>query len=156
MSSFLIPASGSASRMRGLPKFLLPSGDGNLSLLEIHIRNVVNSASEILIGLNPIFFDIVKEANLELHGARIVPMKTNTMTETVLNLVHQSDADKFTVIMPDTAFSSMSSYQFETSDHDLDLKLWQIRGDQIGKLGQVLIGAENEVLDCLDKDPNCR
>jgi len=156
MHSILIPASGSATRMRGLPKFLLPSGNGILSLLENHIVNVANFADEILIGLNPIFLNIVQEANLELCGARIIPMKTATMTQTVLNLVELSTAERFTVIMPDTAFEAKESYEFKKLNHDLDLSLWRIRSDQYGKLGQVLIDSNNLVLDCVDKDPECK
>jgi hypothetical protein len=156
MHSILIPASGSATRMRGLPKFLLPSGNGILSLLENHIVNVANFADEILIGLNPIFLNIVQEANLELCGARIIPMKTATMTQTVLNLVELSPAERFTVIMPDTAFEAKESYEFKKLNHDLDLSLWRIRSDQYGKLGQVLIDSNNLVLDCVDKDPECK
>lgn len=156
MHSILIPASGSATRMRGLPKFLLPSGNGILSLLENHIVNVANFADEILIGLNPMFLDIVQEANLELCGAHIIPMKTATMTETVLNLVNDSKADMFTILMPDTAFGSTDSYKFDLLNSDLNLKLWKIRNDQFGKLGQVLLGPTNEVLDLVDKDFNCK
>jgi len=155
MHSILIPASGSATRMRGLPKFLLPSGKDGLSLLEVHISNVAHFASEILIGVNPIFFNIVMEAGLELHGACVFPMQTLTMTETVLNLAGKSDSERFTVLMPDTAFSSVSSYQFAKMNHDLNLSLWKIRIDQYGKLGQVSLNKEGTVIDCIDKDSTC-
>jgi hypothetical protein len=156
MNTILIPASGSATRMRGLPKFLLPSGKDNLSLLENHIANVSNFASEILIGLNPIFLDIVLQANLALHGASIIPMKTANMTQTVLNLAKLSASDRYTVIMPDTAFEAKESYQFQFLHNDLDLSLWKIRSDQYGKLGQVSLDSNNNVLDCVDKDPTCK
>lgn len=42
MQSVLIPASGSAVRMRGLPKFLLPSGVEDLTLVELHIKGIVS------------------------------------------------------------------------------------------------------------------
>lgn len=156
MHSVIIPASGSATRMRGIPKFLLPSGSGDLSLLEIHIRNVKNFASEILIGINPVFFEIVVEAKLELNGAQIFPMRTSTMTETVIRLIDKSNAERFTVLMPDTAFESPESYKFDTYSHQLDLSLWRIRDEQKGKLGQVLLDSSNKVIDCVDKDPECK
>jgi hypothetical protein len=155
MHSILIPASGSATRMRGLPKFLLPSGIDDLSLLEVHISNVINFASEILIGLNPIFFDIFMKAGLQLHGASVFPMETSTMTETVLNLAAKSNSQRYTVLMPDTAFSSGTSYQFANMNHDLDLSLWRIRLDQYGKLGQVSLTKAGKVIDCIDKDLSC-
>ena len=156
MHTVLLPAAGSAQRMRGLPKFLLPSGELNLSIIELHIRNLSEYADEILIGLNPIFLDIVLNAKLNLQNARIIPLSTNSMTETVLKLIPYSSGDRFTLIMPDTVFESKESYRFENLQSDLDLSLWKIRSDQYGKLGQVLIAPDGKVLDCVDKDPSCR
>jgi hypothetical protein len=156
MGSVLIPASGSAVRMRGLPKFLLPSGVDELSLLELHIRNIKDSVDEILIGINPIFYEIAKNAKLKLFGAQLIPVETMTMTETVLQLASVSKCSRFTVIMPDTVFESNESYNFNVLSGDLGLSLWRIRDDQYGKLGQVLISPDGKVLDCVDKNPECR
>jgi hypothetical protein len=156
MNSVLIPASGSAVRMRGLPKFLLPSGVMELSILELHIRQVANYADEILIGVNPKFFEIVVGAKLNLHGAQIIPLETKSMTETVIGLVSLSSGTRFTVVMPDTVFESDESYNFANLKSDLDLSLWRIRSDQYGKLGQVSISPEGKVLDCVDKNPDCK
>lgn len=156
MNSILIPASGSATRMRGLPKFLLPSGVEDLTLIELHIKQVAEYADEILIGINPVFFEIVRNANLELSGAKVIPLETKSMTETVLRLATESLGSRFTVIMPDTVFESSKGYDFEGHKNDLDLSLWKIRSDQYGKLGQVLVGPDGSVLDCVDKNPECR
>lgn len=156
MNTVLFPASGSAQRMRGIPKFLLPSGKMDLSLIELHVRNVLNYADEILIGLNPIFLDIVLNANLNLHNSRIIPLETKTMTETVLKLTQFSSGTRFTIIMPDTVFESSQSYEFSNLRSDLDLSLWKIRSDQYGKLGQVSVDPNGKVLDCVDKNPDCR
>jgi len=156
VQSVLIPASGSAVRMRGLPKFLLPSGVEDLSLIELHIKRIVSHSDEILIGINPIFFEIVDKANLNLYGARIIPLETKSMTETVLKLVSVSTGSRFTVIMPDTVFESSESYYFDILNNDLSLSLWKIRSDQYGKLGQVSVDPDGKVLDCVDKNPDCR
>lgn len=156
MRTVLIPASGSAQRMRGLPKFLLPSGIMDLTLIELHIQNVSDYADEILIGVNPIFLDIVLNAKLNLQKARVIPLETKTMTETVLNLINFSNGSRFTIIMPDTVFESNECYDFGRLQSDLDLSLWKIRRDQYGKLGQVLIAPDGRVLDCVDKNPECR
>jgi hypothetical protein len=156
MKSVLIPASGSAVRMRGLPKFLLPSGVDELSLLELHISNIKDSVDEILIAINPIFYEIAKNAKLQLFGAQLIPVETMTMTETVLQLASVSKCSRFTVIMPDTVFESNESYNFNVLSGDLGLSLWRIRDDQYGKLGQVLISPDGKVLDCVDKNPDCR
>jgi hypothetical protein len=142
--------------MRGLPKFLLPSGSGELTLLELHLKNIASHVDEILIGINPIFIEIVKNARLNLCGAQIISLETKSMTETVVNLAKMSAGTRFSVVMPDTVFESSEGYVFEDLNSDLDLSLWKIRSDQYGKLGQVSVGADGRVLDCVDKDPECR
>lgn len=155
MKSVLIPASGSATRMRGLPKFLLPSGVNNFSILELHLSKIFNLVDEIFIGINPKFFDMVIDAKLELKQAEIFPLETNTMTETVLELA-KSSADSFSLIMPDTIYENDFAYKILDADSLLTLGLWKIRENQFGKLGQIKIDKENYVMDCIDKDPNCK
>jgi hypothetical protein len=117
---------------------------------------VKDRADEILIGINPIFLEIVKNANLKLYGAQVIALETKSMTETVMRLASISRASRFTVIMPDTIFESTDSYNFENLKGDLGLSLWKIREDQYGKLGQILVSPEGQVLDCVDKNPECR
>ena len=123
MRTVLVPGSGCAVRMRGLPKFLLPSGVEDFSLFELHVTQVIDYADEVLIAINPIFINIVENANLNLLGARIVPLETKTMTETVLKLTSISLGSRFTVIMPDTVFESNESYTFDSLTSVLDLSL---------------------------------
>lgn len=152
----IIPASGNASRMRGFPKFLLPNGPSYETLLEAHLKSVAPFVDEIRIAVNPMFKEILMGASLFLHDADVESMETLSMTETVLNLISRSTAEKFIVIMPDTAFLGESPYQkLFNGTKDLNLSIWKIRDEQKGKLGQVLIGDDNCVLDCIDKDPDC-
>jgi ADP-glucose pyrophosphorylase len=78
------------------------------------------------------------------------------MTETVLNLAKQSLGNRFLMIMPDTVFEFHKGYIFDDSKSDLTLSLWRIRSDQYGKLGQVSVDMNGKVLDCVDKNPDCR
>ena len=156
MSSILIPAAGSAERMRGLPKFLLPSGEGNLTMLETHLLKAQDLADEILIGVNPVFIDLLLKSDLNLQHAEVLPITTSSMVETVLNLVNISNADRFMVIMPDSGFLGQSPYKFiMKSQADLTLGLWKIREEQKGKLGQIKINKSGHVVDSVDKDPEC-
>jgi CTP:molybdopterin cytidylyltransferase MocA len=43
----ILPASGAATRMRGLAKFLIPCDDEYLSLLERHIENLMRHCDSI-------------------------------------------------------------------------------------------------------------
>ena len=128
MNSILIPAAGTASRMRGLPKFLLPSGEGNLTMLETHLLKVKDLADEILIGVNPIFLDLVLNSGLNLQKAQVLPITSSSMVETVLNLINKSNANRFMTIMPDSGFLGQSPYKYiMESESDLNLGLWNIR-----------------------------
>jgi len=153
----LIPASGNATRMRGFPKFLLPNGNNDETLLESHLRAVSIIADEMLIAVNPIFLNIVQNASLNFYGATLMPMETRSMTETVINLAEDSNADRFLVLMPDTAYLGESPYsKLLEEQNDLNLSVWKIRNEQKGKLGQVQLDDSNFVLDCVDKDQNCK
>ncbi len=152
----LIPASGNATRMRGLPKFLLPNGTAHETLLEAHLRNLRPLVDEIRISVNPIFENILMSASLELYDSKIDNMRTLTMTETIINLTEKVHADKYLVVMPDTAFLGEEPYgKLLQETEDLSLSIWRVREEQKGKLGQVKINESNMVLDCIDKDANC-
>ena len=156
MHTCLIPASGSASRMKGFPKFLLPSKKDSQTLLEVHLREASKICDEILIGVNPIFYDILANANLEMYGAKIVSLATNTMSETIIKLASHAKGEIFTVLMPDTVFvNAQENFLKANGESDLELGIWKIRADQIGKLGQISFDEELNVIDCVDKDENC-
>jgi hypothetical protein len=60
--------------------------------------------------------------------------------------------------MPDTYFFGEQPYEYlATSKNELNLACWEIRPEQRGKLGQVLIegGNKGTILDSKDKDPDC-
>ena len=152
----LIPAAGNATRMRGFPKFLLPSGFENYTLLELHLKAASEITQDISIAINPIFYELIMTASLRTFGAVVVPMKTETMNETVLKMIKNSNSDRFMVTMPDTVFVGENPYvKLSEVKSDLHLGLWQIRNDQLGKLGQVQINENKQVIDCVDKDLAC-
>lgn len=154
----LIPAAGQATRMRGLPKFLLPIDENYTTLLENHINNLNNileNDSRILIGIRPDLLPIVKSLNLIEENIFFIEMKTNTMNETILNLSENSDSHHFQLIMPDTYFLGMQPYsQLESNPELCDLAIWKIRDEQRGKLGEVEVDANNILSNIVDKNPN--
>ena len=137
---FLIPAAGQATRMRGLPKFLLPIDESYTTLLENHIINISNildNHNRILIGIRPDLLPIVKSLNLSSENVIFIEMVTSTMNETILNLTENSDSHYFQLIMPDTYFLGVQPYaQLEPNPELCDLAIWKIRDEQRGKLSQ--------------------
>ena len=49
----LIPASGAAARMRGIPKFLLPCDEDYLTLLERHVSKMLEHCQMVWIPTRP-------------------------------------------------------------------------------------------------------
>jgi hypothetical protein len=142
----IIPAAGTATRMGGLPKFLLPSTGGNhrksfsqaSSLLQQHINYGHDFADLVMIVTRP--------ENAHLLNAYTIPnrvemlvMETKTMTETILRASSVCNAKENLVLMPDTYFSegfeasSMTLKDSETAA----VGLWKIRKEQIGTVGQI-------------------
>lgn len=163
----ILPASGSASRMRGLPKFLLPCDKEYLSLLERHIDNLLGLCETIWIPVRPDLVPLVESLRIPSERAVILTMTTQSMTETVRRVVELSSGNRFIMAMPDTYFHGELPYKHLVESQDsMFLACWKIRPEQYGKLGQVEISnpqAESPetsrngfVVRSEDKNPNCR
>jgi hypothetical protein len=150
----LIPASGFATRMNGIPKFLLPVGISGLSILQTHVNDAEPFYENILIGVRSGVKNLIDETTLS-PKVRVHELNTSTMTETVLQLVEKSSASRFSVVMPDTYFVGEKPHEkFSANKSDLMVGAWQIRSDQRGKLGQLEI-VDNRIKTVVDKDPEC-
>jgi len=155
----LIPASGAASRMRGIPKFLLPCDEEYLTLLERHVINMLNYCKMVWIPTRPDLTILIESLGITSERVVVIPMVTKSMTETILKVAAISSADEFMLCMPDTYFEGELPYKnLGALSGDLKLACWEIRPEQKGKLGQVLFqaGSDNsKVIDSRDKDPSC-
>jgi hypothetical protein len=155
----LIPASGAATRMRGIPKFLLPCDDEYLTLLERHVTNMLNHCQMVWIPTRPDLTILIESLGVTSERVVVIPMVTKTMMETILKVTAISNSKEFMLCMPDTYFEGQLPYKgLGALDGDLKLACWKIRPEQKGKLGQILFGTENEknkVVDSRDKDVAC-
>jgi hypothetical protein len=145
--------------MRGLPKFLLPCDEYYTTLIERHITQMLNVCETVWIPTRPEQTILLESLGLSSDRVVIVPMSTQTMTQTIIRLCAISGAERFMMVMPDTYFSGEQPYEYlANSTSEMDLACWPIRQEQLGKLGQVLIQdlPEGAVLDSRDKDPNCK
>jgi NDP-sugar pyrophosphorylase family protein len=154
----ILPTAGRATRMRGLPKFLLPAGPNYLTLLESHVTSLLEYCETVWIPTRPEQVLLLDTLGIASDRVVIVPMTTQTMTETILRVAQISRSNRFLMSMPDTYFSGQKPYEFLSgSDSEMALACWNIREDQMGKLGQVLIEQtpNGRVLDAQDKSPHC-
>lgn len=153
----LIPCSGTASRMSGIPKFLLPCKEGNLIDNSINIFKS-NNIDDIYVSISTENEHFIKNRD---HIKYIVK-NTNTMSETVKNLI-EIKAKKYILIMPDTYFindinkdfNEITKMHMMLNDFDIVVILWKIKEYQYGKLGQVEVN-NAKVIDVMDKNLNCK
>ena len=154
----ILPAAGLASRMRGIPKFLLPCNDEYLTLIESHINQMLQFCNNIWIATRPDLVMLLDSINLSSERVFIIPVVSENMNQTVNRILEISNADNFQLIMPDTFFTGTLPYsELNTKNKDsiAHLALWKIRDEQKGKLGQVLVGNDKKVLDIVDKKSDC-
>jgi len=154
----ILPTAGKATRMRGLPKFLLPAGPDYLTLIERHVSALLEVCDTIWIPTRPEQAILLDALGLSSDRVVIVPLTTKTMTETVLRITQISESERFLMVMPDTYFSGEKPYKYLVeSQAPMSLAAWSIRDEQLGKLGQILIDAipEGSVLEAEDKNPLC-
>ncbi len=154
----ILPTAGKATRMRGLPKFLLPAGPDFLTLRERHITELLEYCETVWIPTRPEQTILLDTLRLSSDRVVVVPMSTSTMTETVLRIGAISAADRFLMVMPDTYFAGEKPYDYlANSQYPISLATWRIRTDQLGKLGQVKLSETPEglITHSEDKNPLC-
>lgn len=151
----IIPAAGLATRMRGIPKFLLPCDSTYNTLIEAHISALLDICEIVWIPTRPEMVLLLDSLGLAKDRVVILPMTTENMTQTVNKVLQIAKTENFHLVMPDTFFHGEKPYSILNSTPNLvDLACWKIRDDQKGKLGQVNI-ENGTVIDMKDKDPNC-
>jgi hypothetical protein len=156
----IVPAAGSASRMRGLPKFLLPCDANYQSLIERHVTRMLEYCETIWIPTRPDFVALLHSLKIASSRVIILSTETQTMTETVMKVTEIANSDRFMLCMPDTYFYGESPYaSLSLPDGDACFACWKIEESQRGKLGQVKLREPSEkssnILDSKDKDQAC-
>lgn len=154
----IIPAAGKASRIGGIPKFLLPIASDNF-LIKFHsnLLNDIHLDIKKVIVVSTEYFETVKRLDLD---AEIIKADTKTMNETTKVAIDKfPDFSNYLITMPDTYYEDKNIIYnlIHTSMENkspISLALWMIEDYQKGKLGQVKISQE-QVVDVIDKDLNC-
>lgn len=151
----ILPAAGLSTRMKGIPKFLLPSSKDYDSLISIHIENLIKICERIWIPIRPDLVLLFDTLGIRNEKVILVPMKTNTMSETITKVLAISKAETHFLVMPDTFFFGEKPYELlNLKPLIADVACWNIREEQYGKLGQVKVD-EEYIIDIKDKDKNC-
>ena len=165
----IIPASGKATRIGGLPKFLLPMPPeegiavperGFFSLLDFHIGYGLEFSELILLASRPENATLL-EPYLQPGRVELLSMATDTMTETVMRATATCPCDETLVLMPDTFFESefSPSTMKLNSDEILSVGAWGVSPSQVGSVGQIGLvadGVGHRVVSHEDKSENSK
>jgi hypothetical protein len=150
----VLPASGRASRVGGIPKFCLPISDER-SLLQWHVEQMLEVCDEVRISTRSEWIPIVQ--NMEMN-VKIMVKEPSTMSDAIKFMIGEYN-DTVVVGMPDTyilnAPGNIYKELFKETKADLVLGVWDCTDDLKGRVGQVLIRSENKVVASEDKAPDC-
>lgn len=149
----VLPASGKASRIGGIPKFCLPISDAR-SLLQWHVEQMLEVCDEVRISTRSEWVPIIQNMDMNV---KIMVREPSTMSDAVKYMVGDYN-DTVLVGMPDTfilnAPSNIYKGLFKEIAADLVLGIWECGEALKGRVGQVLV-SDNKVIDSEDKVDNC-
>lgn len=154
MTIGILPAAGNATRIQGLPKFLLPIGDS--FLIKRHIDAMEKLAINVFIGTNDVTGEYLRPQHIPSWGV----FEYDTMTQTVLSLLeviirqHQQDenclfglADSY--IEDDQCYAKLAA---ALADCDVAVGVFETRRNQRDKLGMVQVHHETgKIIHVVDK-----
>lgn len=152
----LLPAAGRATRIGGLPKWLLPVPEG--SLLALHVQRMTDAGTaKVAIGAG------YHNSGLILQyapaGTETYFVTSKTMNETVLKARRIAGDQPVLLGMPDTYWRAADVYtrlaQASVGSILATVAVWRIRPDQRGRVGQCAINPIGRVVRMADKDADC-
>lgn len=150
----ILPAAGLATRMRGLPKFLLPVSYEVETLIEYHINLMQDFVDKILLPTSPANYGLVSQF-ASGKKVEISIQETSTMTATVLRSISSLQFGSCLLGMPDTYFNGGGNpYEILSQPKsELTLAVWRTDPQQQGKVGGIDLNSSGQVVASFDKDP---
>jgi hypothetical protein len=150
----LLPAAGTATRMSGLPKFLLPISEDQQCLLSYHVDMMAPYVDHIIIPTRSEWVGLLTSFNFD-STVDILDMQTSTMAETVKRSLDGRNYGSCVLGMPDTYFVGGNPYRdlAEQQPADVSLAVFATRPEQVGKVGSVHLRGDGVVMDHADKEP---
>jgi hypothetical protein len=148
----VLPASGKASRLSGIPKFCLPIND-NQTLLEWHVNKMKEVCDDVRISTREMWLPIVERLNLDVE---IVIVEPSSMADAILK-TSNNKSDNIIVGMPDTfILKSKDNFYGRMIEKDSPVVLasWECDKFLKGRVGQIELSGDR-VLSIVDKDENC-
>jgi hypothetical protein len=151
----LLPASGSASRLGGIPKFCLPLTDEQ-NILQWHVKQMLKVCDIVKISTRKSWLPIVNQMDLP-PTAVVYEIEPSTMSDALVKMMVNPNS-KYIIGMPDTYMPGSDGdfyRQLAWSDADVTLAAFDCHEDIKGRVGQIKFDEFGRVIDALDKTPGC-
>jgi GTP:adenosylcobinamide-phosphate guanylyltransferase len=149
----VLPASGKASRIGGIPKFCLPISDER-SLLQWHVEQMLEVCDEVRVSTRAEWVPIIQNMDMNI---KLIVREPSTMSDAVKFMVGEYN-DTVLIGMPDTyilnAPGNIYKPLFKDNNADLVLGIWECGETLKGRVGQVLV-SQDKVIGSEDKVDNC-
>jgi hypothetical protein len=149
----VLPASGKASRIGGIPKFCLPISDER-SLLQWHVEQMLEVCDEVRVSTRAEWVPIIQNMDMNI---KLIVREPSTMSDAVKFMVGEYN-DTVLIGMPDTyilnAPGNIYKPLFKDNTADLILGIWECGETLKGRVGQVLVSYD-KVIDSEDKVDDC-
>ncbi len=152
----LLPASGSASRLGGIPKFCLPLTDTQ-NILQWHVEQMLKVCDIVKISTRKSWMPIVNQMDLPPEAV-VYEIEPSTMSDALVKMMANPNS-RYIIGMPDTYMPGSNGEfykQLAESDADVALAAFKCHEDLMGRVGQIDFDRELNIIDALDKDPSCR
>lgn len=150
MTIGLLPAAGSASRMAGLPKFLLPIPEG--TLISLHAERMQTAGVEgIALGYSDKIRDVL---SINKPPESVLYLGGKTLAHTIANAQFLVGDQSVVFGMPDTYFTDADAYRRVIDclerGADVAVGVFQTHPDQRSKLGMCQVEWDR-LVDVVDK-----
>jgi choline kinase len=150
----IIPASGKASRLNGLPKFALPYNNDGDSLIKRHVEKMKKHCDRVVVSTSSQWKDLLISFNLDIE---IIIIEPSTMNDAVLKIADKYISDKYLIGMGDTYYEGENPYDklsLMLYKNLITVACWKIDEELKGRVGQVKLFS-GSILDVVDKKDDC-
>lgn len=148
----ILPASGRASRIGGIPKFCLPISDER-SLLQWHVEQMLEVCDEVRVSTRSEWVPIIQNMDMNI---KLIVREPSTMSDAVKFMVGDYN-DTVLIGMPDTYILGCTTNIYKemiNTPGDLVLGTWSCDPELKGRVGQVSI-SDGKVIASRDKVSDC-
>lgn len=151
----LLPASGSASRLGGIPKFCLPLTDKQ-NILQWHVEQMLKVCDIVKISTRATWLPIINQMELP-PTAVVYEIEPSTMSDALVKMMVNPNS-KYIIGMPDTYMpGSNGDFYKDLAEFtsDVTLAAFKCHDELKGRVGQIKIDEFNNVIDSVDKTVGC-